>query len=298
MIRNKEINIVLIICVLVFVSHTCLHAEELIKRTILIMPVYNQNSNSETHLSGNIRDALRAKLDQTRMFNIIPFPEIDSAIEELGWDESDFVNEDKSILLAKELQADVALQSEYSVESGNIFILAQAVDIIAGQPTVSSYLTGTVGFEIFTYINKIADDMAGKMSSKFARINRGMLDQLIREQSVVIEESDDTVIERLLQQTDKYRKFMIKRKGEERALAIPFGKNVVICVSDKYEEYNLRVDGQVVTARKGIKIVTFDNNPGAARLIEVLAGDRVVKSVKYTQRKNYQIDVIRLRFVQ
>ncbi len=273
--------------------------DELINRTIVILPAYNMDKNpANNNLVTAIRDALRAKLTLKNMFNIVSFSEIDNRFKEYGYTEEDFLNEEKMINLAKSLNGDVVLMTKFLVVGDDILIISSASDIFVGQITVSSFIDGELGIEVFKYVNKITEDMANKMAKKFSAIDKSKVNELLKAQTVIIEEEDKEVINRLLKRKDKYKKLVLKRGKEEIILAIPHGKNIVIFIGDKNDNYTVQFNEEILQSKNGIKIVMLDNSVGKTTKFSLNKEGFKTLLFDYKQKKDYEIYVKNISFVK
>lgn len=271
--------------------------ENLIKRTIIILPAYNINRDpANNNLVTAIRDALRAKLTNKNMFNIVSFNDIDSKFKEVGYKEDDYINEDKMIALAKSLNGDVVLISKFFTSGENILIISLACDIFLGQITVSSFIDGELGIEVFRYVNNITNEMAEKMAIKFTAIDRGKLNELIKSQTVIIEEEDKDTINKLLKRKDKYKKLEIKRDKENIILAIPHGRNIVIFVGEKIDNFTIEVNDEIYQSKNGLKIIMLDNKPGQITKFTLKKEGFKPLVYEYKQKEEYEVHTKKINF--
>lgn len=272
---------------------------DLVKRTILILPAYNINKDpANNNLVTAIRDALRAKLIAKNMFNIIDFSTIDRQFKELGYNEEDCINEDKMIILAKNLNADVVLISKFLAIGDNILITTFAVDIFLGQATVSSFIDGELGIEVFRYVNNITNEMADKMAVKFTALDRGKLNELLKSQAVIIEEEDKEVINNLLKKKDKYKKVEIKRGKENVILAIPHGRNIVIFVGGKEDVFTVEMNNEAYQSKNGIKIIMLDNAPNKVTKFSLKKEGFKTIVYDYKQKEEYELHIKKINFIK
>jgi hypothetical protein len=239
---------------------------------------------------------LRAKLAANENFDIVPFNTIDAECLKKAVSGSDYTNEDKAIDMSMSLKADIAVMTQFSVYEDKILINSTAFDIIANQPTVASTINGNAGTEIFSYVDKLSDELAKKMAMKFGKVDKGFLEEFIKNQSIVIEEENQKVINDLLLQKSKYKKLTVKRAGKERNLAIPFGKNVIILINQKEDKYQISTGTESFTSKAGIKILFFPNRKGTKRTFQITGKDGKKAKIDYTQKVDYEISIKEFSF--
>ena len=182
--------VILIFTVIAFIYALSVYGEDnMIKRKIVIAPFFNQNRDKEfDYLSDTIRDALRAKLQGTNLFNLANFSDVDKSASEVSRAELSS-NENKAIDLALKLKSDVVITGKYAVVKGVVNISVNAIDALQSVSAISSSVNGEVGMNIFNLIDKISDDVSLKISKAFPKVDKSILDELIAKQEKKFEEA-------------------------------------------------------------------------------------------------------------
>lgn len=174
---------ILLLILFVFLN-TLIYPEDinLIKRTVVIFPVYYQSNMKEyEYLNDIIRDTLKAKLSTTQIFDFINFTNIDESIKQKSFIESDYIDNEKLLDLLLTLGGDVFILAKYSIENGNINIAIEAYDLLVENITVKSSIICKSSIEILNSIVKISNEIASKMKINFKKIDKVVLDNKIKE---------------------------------------------------------------------------------------------------------------------
>ncbi len=153
----------------------------LIKRTIAIVPFNNQNNTEKyNYLSDTIRDALKAKLLKTNIFNLTSFSSINNEIKKLEIPKELITDEENAKRIALKAKADVVVIGKYLIIEDNIMIQLDAIDIFTGITVESSNMKSELGLEIFNMIDEITNEMTGKMSVKLKMVNKTYFDEMMK----------------------------------------------------------------------------------------------------------------------
>lgn len=215
-----------IVIIMVFVSMLIFAQAEddaLIKRKIAIFPFINQNKVEEyDYLVDTIRDAFRAKLQDTDLFLFSNFSEIDNGVEDLDI----LKNETKLSELAFSLGADVVVMGKFVVIEGNIMISANALDVLQKTSVTSAIINGETGIALFDLVNQISVEMADKMAKDFPKVDKTLLKELIakREKELGVAIRPDDRIEKKEDPEDKIKE--IKRSPEYRKLHLQWRRRL------------------------------------------------------------------------
>lgn len=176
---HKQLKYLLILGYLsFFITHFSFSASNTgdLNRTIAIMPVYYLNSEKEyKYLSTIIQDVIKSKLLMVEKFSFTNFNEIDKKIAELKLSGDDLIDQDTIIKLSLSLGSDVVLTTKYAVSKGKIIIISEVIDILSGKTIVTSSVHGNLDIDIFSNIDTLALDIAGKTSTVLNRISEEKL---------------------------------------------------------------------------------------------------------------------------
>jgi len=147
--------------------------QELIKRTVLILPFLN-NNNIEKYdfLSNTIMDALRANLINTGEFNLSNPVKLNEEIEKIGFSKENMVKLPNALSIAKYLESDIVVTGKYIVIEEKIMIQFEAIDVFTGEYALINSVTGELGINLLKLIDDISKDMANKMALKFPKVER------------------------------------------------------------------------------------------------------------------------------
>ena len=155
--------------------------EELIKRTIAIMPFINKNNVEKySYLSDTIRNALKSKLLDFDQFQFTNLNEIDDKTLELGYTRESSIEEKNAKDIATQLKADVFITGFYIIIEEKIMMQIDAYDIFTDKTIASSNVKGEVGLDIFRLVDEITFDMAEKLSKKLPKVYRTYFDEMIK----------------------------------------------------------------------------------------------------------------------
>ncbi|MCG8570343.1 MAG: FlgO family outer membrane protein [Spirochaetes bacterium] len=171
--------LIIIIFLIFILGSVQLYSDDLVKRTVLILPFYNVNDNKEyEYLSGILRDALRSQLVNTGQYLYTDFSLIDKKIETLGL--KIFINEEKAQKLAMELKSDVIVIGKYTIIEDHILITISAIDIFKNQIVAGSTVTGELGIDVFRVVDESSKDIAQKMNQNIKMVDKSYFDEMMR----------------------------------------------------------------------------------------------------------------------
>jgi|GEM_PF-3949382 len=152
---------------------------ELIKRTVMIIPFYNINNVSDyDYLNGMIRDALRTELLNTDQFLFTDFSLVDKEIKKYNL--NNIIDEKKIKDLAWKLKADVAVIGKYAIIEDEIMINVTVIDIFKNQAVASSNIKGNLGIDVFRIIDQSAKDITTKMKKNIKMVNKSYFDEMMK----------------------------------------------------------------------------------------------------------------------
>ncbi|MCK4796184.1 MAG: hypothetical protein KAT05_02315 [Spirochaetes bacterium] len=156
---------------------------KLLKRTIIISPVYYINKMKEyEYLSEIIRDVLKDKLFSTKMFYFVNFNNINENTKKIFLKNYEYIDEKKLIELTVSLGADVLLITKYEIINKKIIITVDAIDILSGKKMIKTSISANLGVEIFDCINRLANDIKDKMSEDFDKIEKSVINNQIEKE--------------------------------------------------------------------------------------------------------------------
>ncbi|MBN2544251.1 MAG: hypothetical protein JXB50_00550 [Spirochaetes bacterium] len=145
---------------------------ETIRRTIAILPFYNQNSVEKyDYLSDTIRDSLKAKLVLTESFIITSFSLIDDKIKKYKLTISEAISDKNTKRLAKAVKSDIAVTGKFIIIEDKIMVSIEVIDIFSESIVATSRINGEVGLDLFRIINKVTEDITEKINSKFKKVD-------------------------------------------------------------------------------------------------------------------------------
>ncbi|HOV15666.1 MAG TPA: hypothetical protein PK771_15365, partial [Spirochaetota bacterium] len=184
------------------------------------------------------------------------------------------------------------------VQNENIIISITAYDIFFKKTIISITENGDTGLNIFNLINvNIGQNLAEKMSRETTMIDEITLAELQSKNMYKIEETDKTIIQKLLEEKQRYLKYDINLRGSNFSLAIPRGYNVIIFVRDDPGVFKIKYNDQIYeSAANGIKIMVFENGIGAKKDFYIINGQTIEESYKYIQKKDSEIVVKNVKF--
>lgn len=272
---------------------------KLIKRTIAILPFYNLKKDKNDFYSNLLRDALKSRLMEKEIFNLVEFGEINETLLNSNFNLYDInTNEKKSSNFAGILKADIAIFGTFAVEKENIIISITAYDIIFNKTIVTVTEDSDTGLNLFNLINvKIASNLADKMSKETPKIDQSILNELKNRYSYKIEEEDKTIIAKLLEEKEKYLRYDINLKGANFPLAIPRGYNVIIFMRDAPGVFKIKYNNEIfLSAPNGIKIMVLDNTIGARKEFTIMKDNLEIEKYNYVQKKDSEIMIKSVRF--
>jgi len=211
-------------------------SDVLIKRTIAILPFYNQNNIAEyDFLTETIRDGLLSKLQEKNLFSFVNFGDIKEKSTSLRLPLKDLINEKNAIKLSLTLNADIVIVGKFVVIKDKILITANAYDIMGKQSVVSTYIEGSTGVDIFSVTEQTSNEMAEKMSKSFPKVDKGVLTDLLKKMQ---KENEATIA--------KEKK---ERKNEE-----PVNNNVQYTGDRKFDLKNMTYNEKLAFQMAGISL--------------------------------------------
>jgi TolB-like protein len=180
---NKSILIVLIITapLILFSSEKEISKpdDSIVKRTIVILPFINKNNVKKfSYIAGSLRDALKAKILESKIFNLISFSATDEKIIKSGYGNDAVIDESNAKDIAVKLKADITITGKYIIIEDNIMIQIDAVDVFTGQTAVSTVFRGDVGLDLFRLIDESTIDLTKKLAQKFKKVDRSYFTEM------------------------------------------------------------------------------------------------------------------------
>jgi len=146
--------------------------KELLKRTVSILPFYNQNSVEKyDYLSDTIRDSLKAKLILTDSFIITSFSLIDDKMKKYKLTAGEAIRDDNTKKIAYAVKSDIAVIGKFIIIEDKIMVNIEAIDIFTGMITATSQINGEIGLDIFRIVNRVTEDITAKMNSKLKMVD-------------------------------------------------------------------------------------------------------------------------------
>jgi hypothetical protein len=289
---KKSVFFVICFCLMMaqLNSPVMVNAQEMIRRTVAILPVVNTTDQKDlTALGQLIRHAVRSNMLADEQFFFVNFSTIDAKASELKYSANDFSSDEKSINLSLATGADVVVMSYLVMEESDIVLYSDALDILTGETLVTVRIVGKRGISRYRFVEQLASELAGRMKSEYPMISKSELENLMKQQTMVIEEADQEIIEKLLRQKTRYQEYQVKRKGKVRRLAVPFGKNVLIFVNNQYDDYTVETGGKIFNSKQGLKIIAFDSQPGIYRDFVITRKGQRPQKYRYRQKEEYEI---------
>src|SRR4030042_4533244 len=168
----KKYFIVLFLILINFIVQSIEKKEkELLKRTVSILPFYNQNSMEKyDYLSDTIRDSLKAKLVLTDSFILTSFSLIDDKMKKYKLTPGEAIRDDNTKKIAYAVKSDIAVVGKFVIIEDKIMVNIEAIDIFTGQITATSQINGEIGLDIFRIVNRVTEDITAKMNSKLKMV--------------------------------------------------------------------------------------------------------------------------------
>jgi len=278
---------ILLIISIVF-SLSSLYAEtNLIKRTIVVAPVVNNTLDEKNDsICIAIRDLIRAELIMKEQFYFINYSTIDAL---LGNKKINDIYD--ALNFAVFAGGDVIIVSQLTIENNELTLNGSVIDAFTGTEKISFNISAEKGVKDIEFIKRTTRDIAKAVKDNFPMISEETINEISKNQTLVIEEEDPEIISRLLEQKDKYRKMEIKRGKEKRTLAIPFGKNVLIFVSEKKDDFIVEYNGIKYKSKKGVKIMAFDSEIKTKREFTIYDIDKKPVKYIYVQKNEFEVSV-------
>ena len=153
--------------------------DELVKRTVMIIPFYNTNNVIEhDYLSGLMRDALRTELLNTDQYLFTDFSLIDKEMKKIKSEVT--IDEKRAKDMAWKLKADVVVIGKYVIIEDEIMINITAMDIFKDQVVAGSNIKGELGLDVFRIVDQSAKDITNKMKQNIKMVNKSYFDEMIR----------------------------------------------------------------------------------------------------------------------
>ncbi|MCK5617094.1 hypothetical protein KAR91_85315, partial [Candidatus Pacearchaeota archaeon] len=264
--------------------------KKIIRRTIVILPLYNQNNISKyDYLSDAFRNNLKRNLKE--YFNIINFESVDNIINELG--KKTNITESDAEKIALKLGADTVVFGKYEIIDNAISFFINSLDVITLEEVVNINIKGQTGFDILRYINDIAQEVSSKIISQQTMYNKKLINKFLSKDKM--SKNRRQIIENLLNQTEAYWNIIIKRAKFKQVLKIPFAKNIIIFISEFSEDYAISIDGKIYEYKSKVKIMAFDNQAGKTREFKIYNKDNKPITYKYTQKNDYDVNIKYIR---
>lgn len=258
----------------------------LIKRTIVVAPIVNNTLDEKNdYICRAIRDIIRSELIITEQFYFINYSSIDELLGNKRI--KDIYDALNFVVFAN---GDVIVSLELTIENKELTLKGSVVDGFTGLEKIIFSISAQERMKEIEFIKKATKEITYSIKENFPMISEEAISEAIKNQTLVIEESDQEIINRLLEQKDKYKKMDIVRNKTKRSLAIPFGKNVTIFVSEKKDDFIIEYNGIKYKSKQGIKIMAFDSELGTKREFTIYEIDK--KPIKYTYVQKSEFEVI------
>jgi|GEM_PF-6845291 len=178
---KKYLLILYFIIIFIILTGSNTKKEDLIKRRILIMPVFNTSSNEEyDYLSDVIWDTLKLNMKKKGDLEIVDYNKIKNEIKNQRLNKLDCTRLEKVKDLALTLGADIILISMYDIKNDeDIIIKCISYDLLKDDVSITSLYNGCIGLEVYRYIDEVSIDLSNKMKKKFKLIERKKFEQII-----------------------------------------------------------------------------------------------------------------------
>lgn len=172
--RIAFITLLLLLSIIIFAES---QPQQLIKRTVLILPFLNKNNVEKyNYLQDTLVDALNSELIRTDQFNFIRPTEAEEILEQ---EDIDYYEKTKNLIdIAIKLKADVIVIGQYIIIEDKIMIQVKAIDVFSEQIAASSNINGDLGIDIFRIIIESSKDIANKMAKELRMVDKTYFDEM------------------------------------------------------------------------------------------------------------------------
>ncbi len=155
--------------------------EVLVKRTIVIMPFLNKNKVDKFgYISETLRDVLKAKIIETKIFNLISFSDTDEKIKHSGFNNETVLEEVNAKAIAQKLKADLVIIGKYVIIENTIMIQLNAIDVFTGVTAISIIVNGDTGLDLFKLIDESTVNMTNELTKKFQEVKKSYFTEMTK----------------------------------------------------------------------------------------------------------------------
>jgi hypothetical protein len=170
---------------------------ELSKRTIMLLPVFNESKiENYDYLSNVIRDALRSELELKKNFRFIEYQEIDKNLALYKYLKDDIFQESKALALSIYLKADIYIFCKFNINDEKLVIELDVFDVLTGYKVIGIKSDEKMGSGIFKLIDDISQNSAAEMSEKLSMLKKNYLEKKMNEQEDMLRKMDEDEIKR------------------------------------------------------------------------------------------------------
>lgn len=156
--------------------------EDLVKRTITILPFYDQDETNEfENITSVIRDNLKSKLQLNNIYDFINYSDIDKTIQKLKFKNNQIVDEKNASIIALNLNSDIVIAVKYVVIDQDILISSNTIDALGLKQTIVDSYNGKLDDDFFKSVDKYIIRVTQNITEAFPKINEDKLDNLIAE---------------------------------------------------------------------------------------------------------------------
>ncbi len=157
--------------------------DELVKRTIMMLPFYNESKVEQyNYISNVIRDSLRTEIEMKNIFKFIEYSEIDKNIKQEQYIKNDSFEKKNVLMISINLKADIVIFCKYNISNEKIIIMLNAIDVLTGYTVIEIVDSGNIGVELFKLIDKLSQNIAEIMSRQLTLIRKSYYEKKLKEQ--------------------------------------------------------------------------------------------------------------------
>lgn len=284
-IKRMFLFLFLFLCVFSSLSASVSFKNEKIRRTVLVIPFQNESGEKEN-------DYIKFQIHNTIIRSLMDnFEIIDLEEKKLEFEyDPNILNVQKNAdKVALKLGADSVIFGKYSIDDKTINIFAYSYDVIIQELVLETSVSGNKGLDIFKYFNTFSQEIANRTFEELTKYRKKMIDKIISRSK--LEKTRKALIDNILNQSNKYWNYLIDRENKKEFIEIPFGKNVVVFVSEQTKNYKVEINGNINNEQNNIKIFSFKNKVGTKRNFLITDENNTTAEYKYTQRSEYEVDV-------
>ena len=260
---------------------------DLLKRTIVILPFYNQEKTEKyDYLSDIICHDLTGKLGKS--FNFVDYDETKMIIRKMGYDEKSSIIEGNAKKIALRLEADIVVFGDYIIQNKEIIFSLKSFDVIIEKVITQGYKRIRTGYNFSRYLNEFTQETSLEIIERFTTFDKRIIDVCRSKKNV--DKDKRALIENLLNQRNAYWNISIKLNKYKKMVKIPFLKYVVFFVNLQENDFTVEYNGIKTNFKSKIGMFVFDTQVGKKRQFKIISKDS--KSIIKTcvQAKDYEVN--------